>query len=89
MISENEFAKSLQYGAHFSIVMLDIDGFKHINDCYGHLAGDAVLKSLARICQENSHNKSDYFARFGGDEFVFVISSESSDKKHVTSFAKR
>ena len=69
-------------------MMLDIDRFKHINDCYGHLAGDAVLKRVAQICRENSRSNSDYFARFGGDEFVFVISTDS-DKRNVTSFAKR
>ena len=69
-------------------MMLDIDRFKHINDCYGHQAGDGVLKRVAKICQENSRSNSDYFARFGGDEFVFVI-SKVSDKRNVTSFAKR
>ena len=69
-------------------MMLDIDRFKHINDCYGHLAGDAVLKWVAKICQENSRSNSDYFARFGGDEFVFVIPTDS-DKRNATSFAKR
>jgi diguanylate cyclase (GGDEF)-like protein len=54
-----------------ALMVCDLDGFKQINDCYGHLAGDKVLKqfaaALTSLCREY-----DYAARMGGDEFVIV-----------------
>lgn len=55
-----------------SILMIDIDFFKTINDTYGHLVGDDVLKYLTRHI-ENSLRESDIFARFGGEEFVVLL----------------
>ena len=56
----------------FSVLMLDIDFFKKINDTYGHLAGDFVLKQMADLIQ-NIIRKSDICGRFGGEEFVIVL----------------
>ena len=53
-------------------MMLDIDHFKKINDTYGHLAGDFVLKEIAKIIKD-SIRKSDICGRFGGEEFVIVL----------------
>lgn len=55
-----------------SILMLDIDDFKHINDTYGHLVGDAVLLELANLIQDNLR-KTDYLGRYGGEEFLVVF----------------
>jgi len=56
----------------FSVCMLDIDYFKSVNDDYGHLVGDAVLKALCRKVQAGLR-EIDYFARIGGEEFLFVL----------------
>ena len=56
----------------FTIMMLDIDHFKKINDTYGHLAGDFVLKEIAKIVK-NLIRKSDICGRFGGEEFVILL----------------
>ena len=55
----------------FSLIMFDIDLFKEINDTFGHQAGDAVLSELASLIKENIR-KDDFFARFGGEEFMII-----------------
>ena len=59
-------------GTGFSLVIFDIDHFKRINDSYGHLTGDHVLKSLAKLMDETLR-KADISARFGGEEFVLLF----------------
>jgi diguanylate cyclase (GGDEF)-like protein len=81
-----EIARSLRYGSSLSLVVFDIDKFKIINDSYGHLVGDDVLKTLADLCQINIR-ASDIFARWGGEEFV-VLSPES-DKENTIVFAEK
>jgi diguanylate cyclase (GGDEF)-like protein len=60
------------YDIKFGIVMIDLDTFKKVNDTYGHVFGDEVLKSTTRIIQNNIDDK-DMLARFGGEEFVIYI----------------
>jgi diguanylate cyclase (GGDEF)-like protein len=66
------FQHSRRYGRPLSVVMIDIDHFKAINDQYGHPAGDAVLKKLARILHACTRD-SDFVARIGGEEFVVLL----------------
>ncbi len=67
---EIEFAK--RYNVPLSIIMLDIDDFKCINDNYGHEFGDKVLKRIGKILKENLR-KSDVVARYGGEEFIILL----------------
>jgi two-component system chemotaxis family response regulator WspR len=53
--------------------MIDVDHFKRYNDAYGHLAGDDVLKQVARVIQDGSTRSTDLAARFGGEEFVVIL----------------
>jgi diguanylate cyclase (GGDEF)-like protein len=61
-----------------SIVTIDVDHFKRINDFYGHPAGDAVLRELTSICKE-SLREADVFARFGGEEFIMALPNSDTE----------
>jgi diguanylate cyclase (GGDEF)-like protein len=56
----------------FSLCIFDLDDFKRVNDTYGHLAGDMVLRNLIRTIRENVREQ-DYVARYGGEEFVVIL----------------
>ena len=70
--SESMIALSLREHRAVSLLMLDIDHFKAINDTYGHQAGDTVLVALAKKIQDMTRN-SDLFARIGGEEFALLL----------------
>jgi len=61
-----------RYGTDFSLLMIDIDYFKRINDSHGHLVGDAVLVQLAQVFQEILHSL-DSAGRYGGEEFLIIL----------------
>lgn len=69
---EQEISRSLRYDKPFSLIMTDIDNFKHFNDTYGHQLGDDVLRNVARVAKVNLRGE-DIAARYGGEEFVFVL----------------
>ena len=69
---EKELIRARRYDRQLSLLIFDIDYFKNINDQYGHLAGDHVLRELARIVQERIR-RDEVFARYGGEEFVIVL----------------
>ncbi len=71
-VVKQEFERSARYGKPVTLVMLDGDGFKEINDTYGHLAGDMVLQELAG-CLKQSVRATDVVARYGGDEFAILL----------------
>jgi diguanylate cyclase (GGDEF)-like protein len=71
-IIANEISRTKRYGDRFSVVIMDIDNFKQINDTYGHLIGDWILKECATILS-TAVRSSDLLVRFGGDEFLAVI----------------
>lgn len=69
---ERELNRALRYGRLLSLVMFDIDRFKRINDTYGHLAGDYVLREIAGIVSQNIR-REDVFCRYGGEEFSLIL----------------
>ncbi len=71
-----EVERALRYGSDLSCIMIDIDRFKAVNDRYGHLKGDQVLRDIAYIVQR-SIRKIDIGARYGGEEFVVLLPETS------------
>ncbi len=69
---EKEVARASRNGSSFQLLMLDLDGFKAVNDTYGHKVGDRMLKELSEIMQEQLR-EYDFLARYGGDEFVIIV----------------
>lgn len=69
---EREVLRARRHERPLSLLMFDIDFFKRINDQYGHLAGDYVLRELARVVQGRIR-RDEVFARYGGEEFVIVL----------------
>lgn len=68
-----------RYSRDISVIMLDIDNFKHINDNYGHRFGDIVLKSVAQALKETVRD-SDIVGRYGGEEFIAILPETTADE---------
>ena len=73
---ENERAYTRRYHSTLHLVILDIDHFKTVNDTYGHIIGDSVLREFATILNKNARS-SDFLARWGGEEFVLLLHNSS------------
>src|SRR3990170_2019044 len=69
---DEEFERAVRYDNSLSVIMLDVDDFKRINDNYGHRTGDVVLKELAMIIKR-CVRKIDLVARYGGEEFIVML----------------
>src|SRR5213594_771699 len=69
---ETEIAEASRHGDIFGVVLCDLDGLKAVNDSAGHLVGNEVLKTVARVMRESARAE-DLVARFGGDEFVILL----------------
>ncbi len=68
-----EIKRARRYGHDLSVLLCDIDHFKKVNDTYGHQAGDAVLKTFAKILMDSIRNGVDWVSRYGGEEFLVVL----------------
>lgn len=83
---DRESKRASRYPQKFSLLMLDIDGFKQYNDKYGHVAGDKVLSDLGSFLL-NISRQTDFVARYGGDEFAII--TPHTDKKMASFLAAR
>jgi diguanylate cyclase len=79
---EQEVKRIERYGGKLSLMVCDVDLFKRINDAYGHLAGDKVLKIIANSLQRNLRS-TDFIARFGGEEFVALMPETSTSEAKI------
>jgi diguanylate cyclase (GGDEF)-like protein/PAS domain S-box-containing protein len=75
---DREVARAAREAYPVCVIMLDIDHFKKVNDTYGHEAGDAILKALARVLSSRNR-RGDFVCRFGGEEFVIVMPNMAMD----------
>ena len=71
-VSDRLFDTALRYKQELSVIMIDLDDFKHINDTYGHAVGDDVIVNCAKILKESTRT-SDILARYGGEEFLIFV----------------
>ena len=76
---EEDFSEAMENSAPFSVILMDIDHFKAINDTYGHDIGDQVLVHIAQICR-NKLQEGQIFARYGGEEFVLALKGHTVEK---------
>ena len=81
-----EFTRSKRYERDLSILLIDVDHFKNINDTYGHDTGDIVLQKLVSLCKQ-SMRSLDYLFRFGGEEFIILL--PETDLNEAQKYAKR
>ena len=78
VLAENEIIRSFRYRKHSSLIMLDIDHFKRVNDTLGHQTGDHVLVSIAE-CLDHNLRTFDILGRYGGEEFIIFLPETDMD----------
>jgi len=83
---EQEYVRWKRYQAPLSLVVIDIDFFKKINDNYGHMAGDKVLQTLTKLVQKNIR-ETDLLTRYGGEEFAIIM--PDTDQKAAMGVAEK
>ena len=77
-LARSEFGRTRRHGSPCSLLLLDIDRFKEFNDAHGHLAGDAVIRSVGRILREKVRIE-DTAGRYGGEEFAVVLTGTGAE----------
>ena len=86
---EEHLSLYIRYQTPFSLILLDIDDFKRINDNYGHIVGDTVLINLVKIV-ESTIRKNDFLFRVGGEEFMVIFSNTSlNEAKNVSEHIRK
>jgi len=83
---EREIGRAQRYRRDLSLIMFDIDHFKQINDTYGHLAGDHILKQLAATIKTRIR-REDILSRYGGEEFAIIL--PEIDRENALNFAEK
>jgi diguanylate cyclase (GGDEF)-like protein len=81
--ADGEFERARRYNHPLSVIMMDIDKFKLVNDSYGHSAGDQVLTRIAELCN-SSMRSIDILARYGGEEFVAMLPETTISEAQLT-----
>jgi diguanylate cyclase (GGDEF)-like protein/PAS domain S-box-containing protein len=83
--AQAEWERYVREGVPMSIMLVDMDGLKTINDTHGHMVGDAALKALGKVL-ENNKRPYDWLGRLGGDEFMLVLpGADLDDAQHILS----
>lgn len=83
---DSEIERAKRYHVIFSLILLDVDNFKNINDSYGHLAGDFILKNIAQLTEKNLR-VIDIIGRYGGEEFIVIL--PQTDLENAVNAAER
>jgi len=86
-VMAQEWRRAMRRGAAMSLLLIDIDHFKQYNDSYGHLAGDACLRTVAAGIQASVQRAGDVVARYGGEEFAVIL--PNSDASQAWALAER
>lgn len=82
-----EFKRAIRHQRPLSIILSDVDHFKHVNDTYGHKAGDACLKAIARVFKERVSRPGDLVARYGGEEFIILLADTELEQAKALAYS--